>query len=474
MDLPLPSSRAAAIAPLLDDPIVVVDVGARWGFASTWDDLGDRYVAIGFEPDAEECRRLQELHRRSGAPHRVAPVALGPRSGVATLHVTRQPACSSLYPPSAAAYERHPGLGVITPESSVMVELAVLDEWCAAEGIARVDVIKVDTQGSELGVLEGAQATLAGVRAVEVEVEFNELYAGAPLFGDVDRFLRRRGFVLWRLRDLAHYGQAGADLGWRTPDVWQLDDGAHRFDSGPGQLFWANAYYLRREVAYPAAGLGWHQLVRDACITGALGFHDVSGLALGLARDGAPPAVAERISAALASPGAPPAPAAPAPVSSFRRPGTVKISLTDPAFAGGGWHPPQVVGDLGLRWSGPGRDAWIDLPAVVGAGSRVELLVAAAVTPEVEGSLAVSVGGRNVALTASPHRHGTLYAGVVPEGALSRRGSTRVMVGTSATRLWSSVNPSPGSPASASEDGDLELGVAVAWVRVTLAGEGPS
>ena len=444
----------------------MVDVGARWGFASAWDELGERYLAIGFEPDAEECRRLQDLHRRSGAPHRVAPVALGPRSGIATLHVTRQPACSSLYPPSAAAYERHPGLGVIIPESTALVDLAALDGWCAAEGVGRVDVIKVDTQGSELGVLQGAEAMLAGVRAVEVEVEFNELYAGAPLFGDVDRFLRRRGFVLWRLRDLAHYGQAGADLGWRTPDVWQLDADAFAFESGPGQLFWANAYYLRREVAYPAAGLGWRQLVRDACITGALGFHDVSALALGLAADDAPAEVGAQVAEALAQPRAASAAPPAAPASSVVRPGSLKIGLADPGFAGGGWHPPQMVGDLGLRWSGPGRDAWIDLPAAVGAGSRVELLVAAAITPEIESSLAVRVGGHAVALVASPHQHGTLYAGEVPEGAGSRNATTRVMVSTAGTLSWASVNGSPG--AGASDDDDLELGVAVAWVRVTL------
>ena len=71
-------------------------------------------------------------------------------------------------------------------------------------------------------------------------------------------------------------------------DFQYFDRHVARFDSGSGQLFWANAYYLRREVAYPEAEAGWQSLVRDACITGALGFHDLTGLALGLAERSAP------------------------------------------------------------------------------------------------------------------------------------------------------------------------------------------
>src|SRR3712207_6999908 len=49
-----------------------------------------------------------------------------------------------------------------------------LDEWLAGAGIGGVDVIKLDTQGSELGVLTGAASALSGVRAIEVEVQFKD------------------------------------------------------------------------------------------------------------------------------------------------------------------------------------------------------------------------------------------------------------------------------------------------------------
>jgi len=41
-----------------DDPVVVVDVGARWGFNEEWKVFGDALRVYCFEPDKEECERL--------------------------------------------------------------------------------------------------------------------------------------------------------------------------------------------------------------------------------------------------------------------------------------------------------------------------------------------------------------------------------------------------------------------------------
>lgn len=433
---------------------MVIDVGARWGFSSIWEDLGDRCLAIGFEPDAAECERLSALLRRSGSHHRLVPFALGAKPGMATLFVTRQPACSSIYRPSPAAYERHPGLDVMRPEDTTIIDMVTLDAWRSAEGIGRVDVLKVDTQGSELGVLEGATSTLESVSAVEVEVEFNELYEQAPLFSDVDTFLRRRGFVLWKLRDLAHYAQAGAPADWRTPDAWHLDARAFSFPGGPGQLYWANAYYLKSSVAYPDASAGWEQLVRNACVAAALGFSDLASVSFDLARSLAPAAQAAAFAAA-SGPAPAPVPAHPPAM----RAGTLKLGFTDAGFTGGGWQPAQRLEHIGLRWSGPGRDAWVDLPFALEPGSRVELLMVAAMSPEISGALTLSVNRVPVALHRSPHEHGTVLSGVVPSGYRSGRGLSRLMLSTPATVPWNAINPE-------SSD-ELELGVAIAWLRLS-------
>jgi FkbM family methyltransferase len=455
---------AGALGRLLEHPVVVVDVGARWGFAGTWDSLEGHATLIGFEPDEAECRRLGETLGSDRL--RFEPVGLARRTGLATLYLTRDPACSSLYPPSPQAAARHPALRVIEPAGTATVEVMALDGWCAAAGVPAVDVLKVDTQGSELDVLAGAERTLGAVRAVEVEVEFNELYAGAPLFADVDRYLRSQGFALWRLKDLAYYTQEGTDRSWRTLDACHYDANSYPVPAGPGQLFWANAHYLHASVVHPPAGAGWRQLVRDACITGALGFFDLASRALALAVPAVPPELAGDLELLRADLARRVTGAGAAARAGQALTGTLKLGFGDPAFLGGGWYPPQPYAGAGpdggagaLRWSGPGRDAWVDVAAVLAPGTRVELLAVAVMAPRLAASLRLEVNGCPVALEPSPHALGTLYAGRLPDSYATPRAFTRLMLRTAEPLPWNRLHPD-------SQD-DSERGVAIAWLRLT-------
>jgi hypothetical protein len=111
---------------------------------------------------------------------------------------------------------------------------------------------------------------------LEIEVELNPIYEGQPLFGDVDRFLRDRGFVLWRLSNLTHYGLSDVPA-----DAVVVED-RHFFDSqtveisgGGGQLFWGHAYYVAADVL-ESGPVSREIGVRDACSLAAFGFVDLA------------------------------------------------------------------------------------------------------------------------------------------------------------------------------------------------------
>ncbi|MEA2844479.1 MAG: hypothetical protein QOJ69_2150 [Actinomycetota bacterium] len=281
-------SRLPELARWLSRPLTVVDVGCRWGPQAVWLELPGARV-IGFDPDEDECRRLTELAGGSPAA-RFVPVTLGAEPGPAVLYVTAEPACSSLYPPDVSLLTTRESLDVIAPTAQLPVELQRLDDWTAAEGVDRVDYLKLDTQGSELDVLRGATRTLASVRAVEVEVEFNPIYEGQPLFADVDRFLRRHGFVLWRLAHLAHYGVRDGSSNFETHETHWFDSRPAVLTGGGGQLYWADAFYVRREVAFPPESVSWGTAATDVLVTGTLGFSDLAHQAAVRAA-GAPPEV---------------------------------------------------------------------------------------------------------------------------------------------------------------------------------------
>lgn len=262
---------AAELGKLLEDDLVVVDIGARWGASERWQPFGPRIRIVGFDPDEDECARLQAAE----PDVRYVPVALGAQSGRATLHTTVEPACASLYPPMPGIVDRHPDLHGMKPAGTVDIEVTTLDRWLDASDLEQIHVLKLDTQGSEFDILSGGTTALTGVRFLEVEVELNPLYEGQPLFGDVDRFLREQGFVLWRLGHLVHYGVAGLPAAEvETTDMQHFDSKPVPFTAGGGQLYWAHAYF----VAADALDTKTDRItgVRDAVAASAFGFPDLA------------------------------------------------------------------------------------------------------------------------------------------------------------------------------------------------------
>lgn len=263
----------AALLEELEGPYVFMDVGARWGPQDSWRALSPPVQIVAFEPDEAECRRLADAET---GQVRYEPVALGATSGPATLYVTRDPACSSLYPPDERAIAAHPSLSVATLASTQTVQLRRLDVWCADERL-NVDALKLDVQGAELDVLRGAEEQLRHIVMVESEVVFNPMYRDQPLFGDVDQFLRARGFVLWRLRQLAHYGMHGLDSTRLVDDAQFFDSRLVPIAGQGGQLYWANAYYVALDALRGPSG---ERRRRAAIAAGAFGYPELAGMLL--------------------------------------------------------------------------------------------------------------------------------------------------------------------------------------------------
>jgi len=84
----------------------------------------------------------------------------------------------------------------ISYKSAIKVKSARLPSIVKAEGIdlGHFGALLLDTQGSELKVLTGAEKLLANFLFVKVEVADFELYKGACRMSDVSQFMLARGF----------------------------------------------------------------------------------------------------------------------------------------------------------------------------------------------------------------------------------------------------------------------------------------
>jgi FkbM family methyltransferase len=185
--------------PLRSDFGTVIDVGANRGQFAVF--AAHRFplaALICFEPLPGPRSQLQRAVGMVGRL-RVLDVAVGAANEDAEFHVSAADDSSSLLPIGQGQRDAFPG----TQERSTMtVQVRRLDAVLAAGELAAPVLLKIDAQGGELGVIQGAEQLLPTIDAVLVEVSFVELYAGQALVDAVWERLRNAGFScrgIWSL-----------------------------------------------------------------------------------------------------------------------------------------------------------------------------------------------------------------------------------------------------------------------------------
>jgi len=168
-------------------PRTIVDVGAAFGdWAARAREVNSDARLILVEP-LEEYRPI--LEPRLG-PLRAEYVeaAAAAESGTATINVHADLVGSSLY------LEGEEGVNGEPRE----VRAVTVDELAPAGPV----LLKIDAQGAELDVLEGARETLAGSCGVLLELSLFRFFAGGPLAHEAIAYMAERGFVLYDLHDV--------------------------------------------------------------------------------------------------------------------------------------------------------------------------------------------------------------------------------------------------------------------------------
>jgi hypothetical protein len=181
-----------------------------------------------------------------------------------------------LYKPDGYLTENYPCLNCAREIKTIEVEVITLDGWAKKNNVKYMDYIKIDTQGSELNILKGGINILKSIRFIEVEVEFNPIYSNQPIFSEVDLFLRKHGFVLWKFSNLVHYAQKGESDIIMTNDTINYDNYRLEHPVHGGQLYWADAFYIKKEIVdCKYSKLDIEQMTRDSEIARRLGFLDL-------------------------------------------------------------------------------------------------------------------------------------------------------------------------------------------------------
>jgi len=175
-----------------DNIQTVIDVGANEGHVSrALSALLPGAHVHSFEPMTEPFERLKRSGR--GERFHANQVAVTDKVGFATLHALPSYSPGSSLFPVKDPVGGHPGIGGKARLDSVPT--TTLDAYFESQRMHGRAFLKLDTQGSELLALKGAERTLESVDVIYCETSFTELYDGQCLFHEVYDFLRGHDFV---------------------------------------------------------------------------------------------------------------------------------------------------------------------------------------------------------------------------------------------------------------------------------------
>lgn len=166
---------------------VVLDVGANFGYysirlASAMQGNGQIFA---FEPCKTTFSRLRTniaLNHLESVIHAI-PCGLSEKAGVAYLDQT----------------DGNSGAATLSVQAKGdAIELDTLDHFCHANEIRRIDVIKVDVEGSELRVIEGGREMLSHHQPI-IMIEFNSsaLEGAGTSIGQLEDLLQALGYRLF-------------------------------------------------------------------------------------------------------------------------------------------------------------------------------------------------------------------------------------------------------------------------------------
>lgn len=152
---------------------VVFDVGANvgeyTGYVLQFDDKLDIHC---FEPSPSAFRKLKSRFRQSNIHFN--NIALSNKSGRKTLYQRKGiSAHSSFY--KTGEYSK-------SNISSKKVITTTLDKYCKTNSIKRIDLLKIDTEGHEFAILEGARRMLKNQVIDIVQFEFGNASTYAQVF----------------------------------------------------------------------------------------------------------------------------------------------------------------------------------------------------------------------------------------------------------------------------------------------------
>lgn len=195
-------------------PQTVIDVGVAYGTFDLYEKFPDASLLL-IEPLEEFEGVLKDISRNYKAEYVMA--AAGDKPGTTTINVHHDLAGTTIFKESDGSYADG-----ITRE----VPVVTIDGLCNERNLKGPYLIKLDVQGAELIVLNGARKVLQDTELVILEVSLFQFHVNGPQLYDVMSYMKDRGFAVYDIFGSSYRPFDGA-LG-QVDMVFVKEDGEFR------------------------------------------------------------------------------------------------------------------------------------------------------------------------------------------------------------------------------------------------------
>ena len=232
------------------DPNYLVShhVGGRGGTRSlpTNPMFENEIVSVLYEADPSAIDQIKEKGASSNFPPILFCECLSNQISQTQFYISYDPNLSSFLKansnlPNYYYYDRKNGYDyvfndLVTPTETISVSTTSMDNLLLeyGEDFPKPDFISLDTQGTEMLVLEGANECLNETLGVLLEIAFVDFYDKQPLFAEVFEFLNRKKFSFVRFTNISEQQRTMAAAELRSRGF--LTDGDALFLISPEEL----------------------------------------------------------------------------------------------------------------------------------------------------------------------------------------------------------------------------------------------
>ena len=179
---------------------IIFDVGAFHGEVSRiYAKLFPKAEIFSFEPFSDSYSILAKEFENISQFH-VFPFGFSNEQAEVPLHVNAYAQTNSLLPTDEKGHAVW-GDNLLTTLDTCTISVQTIDSFVEAQKIKSIDILKLDVQGAEFKVLEGAQTMLRQKRIFLIYMEIITMptYSGQKGFDEVLAIMKSYGYSLYNL-----------------------------------------------------------------------------------------------------------------------------------------------------------------------------------------------------------------------------------------------------------------------------------